>query len=77
MIVALRGPRSRIQPRDSCVAVFSEAAHPVPPRKEQMTEIGLPDPVEPMIEIVPDVTPLPGLHEIPAPDEVPAEPVPA
>lgn len=50
------------------------------PRKDEMTEIGIPDPVEPAIEIVPDVSPLPlpvDVPALPAPVELPAEPVPA
>ena len=45
-----------------------------------MTEIGIPDPVEPAIEIVPAANPLPGPIELPAlpqPAPVPDEPVPA
>jgi hypothetical protein len=44
-----------------------------------MTEIGIPDPVEPAIEIVPASDPVPGPLEVPLPQPVrtPGEPVPA
>jgi hypothetical protein len=43
-----------------------------------VTEIGIPDPVEPEIEIIPAVDPVPGPVEVPEPAPVPErEPVPA
>jgi hypothetical protein len=45
-----------------------------------MTEIGIPDPLEPEIEVIPLRDPVPGPHELPvttpAPEREP-EPVPA
>jgi hypothetical protein len=49
-------------------------------RRQDVTEIGVPDPVEPEIEIVPAVDPVPGPLEVPEPAPAPVrepEPVPA
>jgi hypothetical protein len=36
-------------------------------RRESVTEIGVPDPVEPEIEVIPAVEPVPGPFEVPGP----------
>jgi hypothetical protein len=49
-------------------------------RRKAVTEIGIPDPVEPEIEIIPAVDPVPGPVELPEPAPVPVrepDPVPA
>jgi hypothetical protein len=46
--------------------------------EKAVTEIGIPDPLEPEIEIIPAVDPVPGPVEVPEPAPVPArEPSPA
>jgi hypothetical protein len=40
-----------------------------------VTEIGAPDPLEPEIDVIPDVDPVPGPLQLPAPSQ--PEPIPA
>lgn len=39
--------------------------------RNEVTDIGVPDPVEPEIDVIPAVEPLPGPVEVPEPAQVP------
>jgi len=54
--------------RASGLRVFRDATT----RRHAVTEIGIPDPLEPEIEIVPDVDPVPAPVEVPEPVPAPA-----